>query len=43
MKLLAINSSYRGDTGHTSVLLDHLILGAAEAGADCEVVTLAKH
>jgi hypothetical protein len=43
MKLLAINSSYRGDTGHTSVLLDHLMSGAAEAGADCEIVTLAKH
>jgi hypothetical protein len=43
MKLLAINGSHRGDSGHTRVLLDLLWLGATETGADCEVVTLSKH
>jgi multimeric flavodoxin WrbA len=43
MKILAINSSHRGNSGHTQVLLDLLLLGATEMGADCEVVTLSKH
>lgn len=43
MKIIAINASYRGDSGHTRVLLDLLLSGAAKAGADCEVVTLSKH
>jgi multimeric flavodoxin WrbA len=43
MKVLAINASYRGDTGHTRVLIDRLFLGAKEGGAECEVVTLAKY
>ncbi len=43
MKIIAINGSHRGDNGHTRVLLGHLMSGAAEAGADCEIVTLAKH
>lgn len=42
MKILAINASYRGDTGHSQILIDHLFMGARAAGADCEVVTLAK-
>jgi hypothetical protein len=42
MKLLAINGSHRGDSGHSRVLLNLLFSGAAEAGADCEVVTLSK-
>jgi multimeric flavodoxin WrbA len=43
MKLLAINGSYRGDKGHTRSLLDLLFQGAREAGAECKIVTLAKH
>ncbi len=42
MKLIAINSSHRGDAGHTRVLIDRLFMGATAAGADCEVITLAK-
>jgi NAD(P)H-dependent FMN reductase len=43
MKLLAINGSHRGDKGHTRYLLDLLFQGASEAGAECEIVTLAKY
>jgi hypothetical protein len=43
MKILAINASYRGDKGHTRVLIDHLFVGARAAGADCEGVTLVKY
>jgi multimeric flavodoxin WrbA len=42
MKILAINSSHRGDTGYTKFLIDKLFPGAIEAGAKCEVVTLAR-
>ncbi len=42
MKILAINSSYRGDNGHTRFLIDKLFKGAMEFGAECEVVTLSK-
>jgi multimeric flavodoxin WrbA len=41
MKILAINSSHRGDGGYTRFLIDKLFQGATEAGADCEVVSLA--
>ncbi|MCD4673336.1 MAG: flavodoxin family protein [Anaerolineaceae bacterium] len=41
MKFLAINASYRGDKGHTRFLIDKLFAGAAAAGAECQVVTLA--
>ena len=43
MKILALNASYRGDTGHTRVLIDRLFAGANAAGAECEVATLAKY
>jgi NAD(P)H-dependent FMN reductase len=43
VKILAINGSHRGDKGHTRYLLDLLFQGAQAAGADCEIVTLAKH
>lgn len=43
MKILAINASYRGDQGHTHFLIDKLFRGANAAGAECEVVTLARH
>lgn len=43
MKLLAINGSYRGDQGQTRYLLDRLFQGGREAGAECEIITLAKH
>lgn len=43
MKIIAINSSYRGDKGQTRHLIDLLFEGAQAAGAECEVVTLAKH
>ena len=42
MHILAINASYRGDHGYTRFLLDRLLEGAAEAGEECEVVSLAK-
>ena len=42
MKILVINSSHRGDAGYTRFLIDKLVKGAEEAGAECEVVTLAK-
>jgi multimeric flavodoxin WrbA len=42
MKLVAINASHRGDQGRTRFLLDRLFHGATEAGAECEIVTLAR-
>ena len=42
MKILAINSSFRGDNGYTSFLIEKLFEGAREAGAICESITLAK-
>jgi len=42
MKIVAINASYRGDKGHTRFLIDKLFQGAAAAGAECQVVTLAR-
>ena len=42
MRILAINASYRGDKGLTRLFLDRLVQGATAAGADCEVITLAK-
>ena len=42
MKILAINSSYRGNQGHVRYLIDRLFHGAQAAGAECEVVTLAR-
>jgi multimeric flavodoxin WrbA len=41
MKILAINSSPRtGDQSKTELMLDHLVEGMQEAGADVEVVNL---
>lgn len=40
MKILAINSSFRGDNGYTKFLIDKLFAGAAEAGAICENINL---
>ena len=41
MKILAINSSPRaGNQSKTELLLNHLIEGMQEAGADVEVVNL---
>lgn len=42
MKILAINASHRGDQGHTGFLIERLFQGANAAGAECEVVTLAR-
>jgi hypothetical protein len=42
MRILAINASHRGDKGHSGFLIDKLVQGATKAGADCEVVTLAR-
>lgn len=42
MKILAINASHRGDRGYTRLLIDRLFAGASAAGADCEVITLAR-
>ncbi len=42
MKILAINASHRGDRGYTRLFIDKLLQGAADNGAECEVVTLAR-
>ncbi len=42
MKILAINSSFRGKKGYTQFLIDRLFEGATAAGADCETVVLAE-
>jgi multimeric flavodoxin WrbA len=42
MKILAINSSYRAERGHTAFLINLLFEGAREAGAECESIALAK-
>lgn len=42
MKIIAINASYRGDRGHTRFLIDKIFQGATAAGAEGQVVTLAK-
>jgi multimeric flavodoxin WrbA len=42
MRMLAINSSHRGDRGFTRFFVDKMLQGAIQAGADCEVVTLAR-
>lgn len=42
MRILALNASYRGDKGHTRLLIDRLFQGARNAGAECEVISLAK-
>ncbi|MBA7549272.1 FMN-dependent NADH-azoreductase [subsurface metagenome] len=42
MKIVAINSSHRGDSGYSRFLIDKLFQGATAAGAECEVVTLAN-
>ncbi len=42
MRIVAINASHRGDKGITRFLIDRLFNGASRAGADCEVITLAK-
>ncbi|HEX9062600.1 MAG TPA: flavodoxin family protein [Clostridia bacterium] len=40
MKILAINSSFRGDNGCTKFLIDKILEGAAEKKAECENVNL---
>jgi len=40
MKIVVINGSYRGDRGYTRYLIDKLLQGATEAGAECQVFTL---
>lgn len=42
MKILAINSSYRGKRGYTEFLIGKLFEGAMAAGANCESVTLSE-
>jgi len=43
MKVLAINSSARtGDVSKTEIVLDYLLQGMREAGADVTVVELRK-
>ena len=43
MKVLAINSSPRGDgQSKTELMLNHLVKGMREAGAEVEVVELRK-
>jgi multimeric flavodoxin WrbA len=40
-KILAINGSHHGDRGFTRFLIDLVFEGAREAGAECDVITLA--
>jgi len=43
MKILALNSSARvGDVSKTEIMLDHLVQGMREAGAEVEVINLHK-
>lgn len=43
MKVLALNSSARtGDVSKTEIVLDYLLQGMREAGAEVEVVELRK-
>ncbi|BCG48913.1 NADPH-dependent FMN reductase [Citrifermentans bremense] len=42
MKILAINGSPRGMNGTTGRLLEEVMAGAVQAGADIEIVTLAQ-
>ena len=42
MEILAINGSPRGKRGHTAVLLDYFLEGAAANGAQVEIINLAK-
>ncbi len=42
MKILAINSSHRGEKGHTQFLIEKIFNGAVAVGAECECVCLAK-
>ncbi len=42
MKILAINSSYRGERGHTAFLTNLIFEGARESGAVCETIVLAN-
>jgi multimeric flavodoxin WrbA len=43
MNIVAINSSYRGDSGYTRILLDKIGKGVIDAGATYEIITLAKY
>ncbi len=42
MKILALNGSYRGERGHTRTMTDLLLRGAEEAGAQTQVIDLAR-
>jgi multimeric flavodoxin WrbA len=43
MKIVAINSSHRGDKGYTHFLIEKLFDGAKNADAECETIVLAQH
>lgn len=42
MKILAINSSLRGEKGYSQFLIDKIFQGAEGSGAKCESITLAR-
>jgi hypothetical protein len=42
MRIIVINGSHRGDRGLTRFFLDGLGRGATQAGAEFEVITLAR-
>lgn len=42
MRIVAINASHRGDKGFTRQFIDRIFTGARQAGAECEVLTLAR-
>lgn len=42
MKIVAINSSFRGSKGFSKILIDKIFEGAHAEGAECEIVNLAE-
>ncbi|MEA5136715.1 MAG: hypothetical protein VB035_11335 [Candidatus Fimivivens sp.] len=42
MEIVAISSIFRGSKGVSVLLIEKLFEGAAEKGADCEVIHLAQ-
>lgn len=43
IKILAINSSHRGNKGYTQFLIDKFFSGAEKAGAECETTVLTQY
>ncbi len=43
MKIVAINSSHRGEKGYTQFLINRFFYGARKQGAECSTIVLEKH